>query len=108
MRLRNQLVVAAEDFLAEENLSPVLLPTIFKVTNEQHKPTHKVFDFVERQYRKICVTLLRFNVDKQESLYTRVRIFAGNKEDENFQQIVNVSYTLEEFIYLLDVMKTVR
>ena len=33
MRLRNQLVIAAENYTREENLSPVLIPTL---SNENH------------------------------------------------------------------------
>ena len=57
--------------------------------------------------RKIYVTLLRYNVDKPESSYAQVRIFARKKEDEKLQQVVYVNYKLEEFNYLLDVMNSV-
>ena len=53
------------------------------------------------------MTLLRYNVDKPESSYTQVRLFARKKEDEKFQQVVYVNYELEEFIYLLDVTNSV-
>ena len=53
------------------------------------------------------MTLLRYNVDKPESSYAQVRLFARKKEDEKFQQVVYVNYKLEEFIYLLDVMNSV-
>ena len=107
MRLRNQLVNAAEDFAREENLTPVLIPTMSKDMDEQLKLAHKVVDVVVRANRKICVTLLRYNVDKPECSYTQVQLFATKKEDEKFQQVVYVKYKLEEFIYLLDVMKSV-
>ena len=107
MRLRNQLVNAAENFAREENLTPVLIPTMSRHMDEQLKLVHKVVDVVDRTNRKICVTLLRYNVDKPESSYAQVRIFARKKEDENFQQVVYVIFKLEEFIYLLDVMNSV-
>ena len=107
MQLRNQLVNAAENFAREENLTPVLIPTMFKDMDEQLKLAHKVVDVVDRANRKICVTLLRYNVDKPESSYAQVRLFARKKEDEKFQQVVYVNYKLEEFIYLLDVMNSV-
>ena len=62
---------------------------------------------MDRTNRKICVTLLRYNVDKLESSYAQVRLFARKKENEKFQQVVNVNYKLEEFIDLLDVMISV-
>ena len=58
MRLRNQLVNAPENFDREENLTPVLIPTMSKDMDEQLKLAHKV---VDRANRKICVTLLRYN-----------------------------------------------
>ena len=59
IRQRNQLVVAADNFLREENLSPVLQSTLCKDMEEQLKLVHKVIDVVDRPKRKICVTLLR-------------------------------------------------
>ena len=38
----------------------------------------------------------------------QVLLFKKNKEDEKFQQIVYVDYKLEQFIYLLDVMISVK
>ena len=107
MRLRNQLVNAAENFAREENLTPVLIPTMSRDMDEQLKLAHKVVDVVDRTNRKICVTLLRYNLNIPESSYAQVRLFARKKEDEKFQQAVYVNYKLEEFIYLLDVMNSV-
>ena len=81
-----------------------------KDMDKQLKVTHKVVDVVDvvdRANRKIYVTLLRYNVDKPESSYAQVRKFARKKEDEKFQQVFYVIYTLEDFIYLLDVMSSV-
>ena len=107
MRLRNQLVNAAENFAREENLTPVLIPTMSKDMDEQLKLAHKFVDVVDRVNRKNCVTLLLYNVDKPESSYVEVGLFARKKEDEKFQQVVYVKYKLVEFIYLLDVMISV-
>ena len=107
MRLRNQLVNAAENFAREENLTPVLIPTMSKDMDEQLKLAHKVVDLVDRTNRKNCVTLLRYNVDKPESSYAPVQLFARKKEDEKYQQVDYVNYKLEEFIYLLDVINSV-
>ena len=78
-----------------------------KDMDEPLKPTHKLVDVVDRANRKICVTLLRYNVDKPESSYAQVWIFARKKEDENFQQVVYVKYKLEEFMFLFDVSNSV-
>ena len=107
VRLRNQQVNAAEKFAREKNLTPVLIPTMSKVMDEQLKLAHKVIDVVDRANRKICVFLLRYTVDKPESSYAQVRLSARKKEDEKFQQVVYVDCKLEEFIYLLDVMNSV-
>ena len=69
MRLRNQLVTATEKFEREENVSPVLLPTLSTDMVEQFKLTHKIVDVVERANRKIRVTLLRYCVGKRQSSY---------------------------------------
>ena len=106
MRLRIQLVNATENFAREENLTPVWIPTMSKDMDEQFKLAHKVVDVVDRANTKICVTLLRYIVDKPESSYVQLPLFARKKEDEKFQQVVYVKYKLEEFIYLLDVMNS--
>ena len=47
MRLRNQLVNAAENFPREENLTPVVIPTMSRGMDEQLKLAHKVVDVVD-------------------------------------------------------------
>ena len=64
MRLRNQLVNAAENFAREEKMTPVVISTKSKDTDEQLKLAHKLVDVVNRANRKIYVTLLRYSVDK--------------------------------------------
>ena len=91
MQLRNQLVNSAENFAREQILTPVLIPTISKDMDEQLKLAHKVVDVLDRADRKICVTLLRYNVDKPESSFAQVQLFARNREDEKFQQVVYVN-----------------
>ena len=107
IRERNQLVVATDNFLREQNLSPVHQSTLTKNMEEQLKLVHKVIDVVVRPNRRICVTLLRYKVDNPETSYARDRLFGRKKEEEKFQQIVYVNYKLDEFVYLLDVMNSV-
>ena len=107
IRQRNQLVVAADNFLREQNLSPVLQSTLSKEMEEQLKLVHKLIDVVVCPNRRICVTLLRYKVDNPETSYAQVRLFGRKKEQEKFQQIVYVNYRLDEFVYLLDVMNSV-
>ena len=78
-----------------------------KDMEEQLKLTHKVVEVVDRPHRKICVTMLRYNVEKPETSYVQVRLFGRRKDEEKFNHIVNMNYRLDEFIYLLDVMISV-
>ena len=54
MRLRNQLVNAAENIARKETFTPVLIPTMSRDMDEQLKLAHKVDDVVDRTNRKIC------------------------------------------------------
>ena len=107
IRQRNQLVVAADNFLREQSLSPVLQSTLSKDMEEQLKLVHKVIDVVDRPNRRICVTLLRYKVDNPETSYAQVRLFGRKREEEKIQQIMYVNYRLGEFVYVLDVMNSV-
>ena len=68
---------------------------------------NKVIDVVDCPNRRICVTLLRYRVDNPETSYAQVRLFGRKKEEEKFQQTVDVTYKLDGFTYLLDVMNSV-
>ena len=107
LRLRNQMVNAAENFAREENLTSVPIPTLYKDMDDLFKLAQKVVDVVDWANRKICGTLLRYNKDQPESSYVQVRLFARKKEDAKFQQVVYVNYKMEKPVYLLDVMKFV-
>ena len=107
IRLRSQLVVAVRDFSKEENLPPVQVKLLAKDKEEQLKLTHKVVEVVDGPHRNICVTMLRYNMEKPETSFVQVRLFGRRKDEEKFNQIVYVNYTLDEFIYLLDVMISV-
>ena len=88
LRLSNQLAIAAEYIDREETLSPVLIPTMPKNRDEQLKLAHKLVDVVDRANREICLTLLGYILEKLESFYAQVQIFARKNEDEKFQQRV--------------------
>ena len=107
IRQRNLLVVAAYNFLREQKLSPVLQSTLSKDMEEQLKLVHKVIVVVDRPNRKICVTLLRYKVDNPETSYAQFRLFERMKEEQKIQQLVNVNYRLDDFLYLSDVMNSV-
>ena len=82
--------------LERKNFTPVLIPTVSRGMDEQLKLAHKVVDVVDRGNSKICVLLLRYNVEKSESSHAQVQLFARKNEDEKFQQVVHVNYKLEE------------
>ena len=84
LRLRSQLVNAGGNFAIDENLTPVLIPTKSKDMDEQLKLAHKIVDILDRANRKFCVTLLQHNVDKPESTYAQVQLFARKEEEEQF------------------------
>ena len=83
---RNQLVVAADNVLREQNLPPVLQSTLFKDMEDQLKLVHKMIDVVDRSSRRICVTLPRYKKDNPETSYAQVRLLGRKKEEEKFQQ----------------------
>ena len=60
--------------------------TMAKDINEQLKLAHRVVDVVDQPNGKICVTLLRYNVDKPEISYPEVQISSIKKEEEGIQQ----------------------
>ena len=101
IRQRNQLVVAVRDFSKEENLPPVQVKQLAKDMEEQLKLKHKVVEVNYRSHRKICVTELRYNVEKPENSYVQVRLFGRTKDEEKFSQNVYVNYKLDEFIFLI-------
>ena len=58
------MVNATENFAGEDNLSPVVTPTLSKDGDEQNKQAHKGVAVVDRANRKFFVTLLRCSVKK--------------------------------------------
>ena len=74
---------------------------------KQLKLAHQVVEVVDRSHRKICVAMLRYNVEKPEISYVQVRLFGRREDEEKFNQIVFVKYKNHEFIYLIDVMNSV-
>ena len=107
-RLRNELVFEAENFGRRERLSPVLIPTVSEDTDEQRKLAHELIDVVDQANRKVCVTVLRYNVEKLENSCAQVRLLAKRKEKEKFQTIVQGIKELEYFVFfLLDEMDSV-
>ena len=77
-----------------------------KDMEEQLNLTHKVLGIVDWPHRKICVIMLRYNVEKPEISYVQVRLFGRRMGEEEFNQIVYVSYKLDEVVFLLDVMNS--
>ena len=107
LRLRNQLIVAADNFTKEEILPYINVVGLSRDIDEQLKHVHKVIEIAEVTKRKVCVTLLRYEEDNPETSYAQIRLFTRRTEEENFQQLVYVNYKTDEFIFLLDVMNSV-
>ena len=84
------MIIGSENFGREENLSPVLIPTVSKDRDEQIKLAHRVVDILDQASGKISVNLLRSNVKKPQNQHAQVRLFAKKKEDEKCQQIGRV------------------
>ena len=106
-RETNQLGVAADNFLREQILSPVLQSTPSKDMEDQLKLVYKVIDVVGCPNSRSCVTLLRYKADNPETSYAQVRLFGRKKEDGKFQRILHVNFYLDEFVCLFDVMNSV-
>ena len=87
IRQRNQLVVAADNFLRNQNFLPVLQSTLSKDMEEQLKLIHKVINVVDCPNRRICVTLLSYKVDNPKTSYAQVRLFGRKKEEKNFSKL---------------------
>ena len=103
----NQLVVEANLFFREQNLPPFLQPALSKDMEEQLKLVHNVIDIVDCPKRRVCVTLLRYKVDKPETSYAQIRLSGRMAVEKKFQQFVYVIYKLAEFVCLLDVLNSV-
>ena len=88
-------------------MSPVVTTTLSKEMDEHFKLVNNVVDIVYRANRTVCVTRLRYKVDRPECSYAQVQVFARKKEDEKSQHFVNVKYEIKEFIHLLDVVISV-
>ena len=54
MRLRNELVTAAEYLVERKTCNQCLIPTVSKDMDEQLKLVHKVVDVVDRANKDLC------------------------------------------------------
>ena len=87
IRQRNQLVVAADNFLREQNLSSNRQSTLSKDMEEQLKLVYKVIDVVDCPNRRICLTLLRYKVDNPEIPMLRFVNSDGRRRKETFSKL---------------------
>ena len=75
LRLRNQLIVEADNFSKEENLPYINDVGLSRDIDEQLKHVvHKVIEIAEGAKRKTCVTLLHYKEDNPESSYAPIRL----------------------------------
>ena len=102
IRQKNQLVVAANNFLREHNLSPVFHSTLFEDIEEQLKLVPKVSDVVDCPNRRICVTLLRYKSDNPETSYAQDRLFGQRKSMKIFSELCMSTTNLTNlYIFLM-------
>ena len=101
MQLRTQFVNATDKFVREENMSPVVIPTLSKDMDGQFKLAHKGVDVVNWANRKVCVTLLRYIVDKPESSFVQFQFFGRKGRTASFNKLSKWSRKLKKLsIYL--------
>ena len=91
IRQRNTLVVAADNFLGKQKLSPVLQSTLSKDMEKQLNLVHKMIDVVDCPNRRICVTLLQYKADNPDFSYAQIRFIGRKKEEEKIQKNVYVN-----------------
>ena len=101
IRGRNQLVVAADNFLREQNSSPVLHFTMSTDMEGQLKLVHKVFDVFDCPNGRICVTLLRYKVDNSETSYAQVRLFGRKRKKKKVSKLSMSTINLTNFYTFL-------
>ena len=107
MRLKNQLAIATGNFGRLQILSPTLILALSKDMDEKLKLAHRVFEVLDRS-NKICMTMLRYIVDKPKISHAAVRLFARYIEEVKFQKTVFVKQKLAEYIIILHVMNSVN
>ena len=61
---------------------------------QEHAYCNKVYDIATYNRRQVCVTIVKYNVNKPP--YIQIRMFTA-KENEARKQVAYVNYTLNEF-----------
>ena len=69
LRMRNQLVIGAENFGGRQFLRLIQIPTMSRNMDEKLKLAHRDVDAVDRPNRRISVNMLRYNVDEPKNWY---------------------------------------
>ena len=105
--LRNPIVLAVREFSTDETLKGVVTSPLSKDLDEQLKHVQKALTVVDRPKRKIIATMMKYCMDKPESTYVQLRLFARNSEHDKLQQLVFVNYKYDEFLYLLDIITSI-
>ena len=84
IRQRNQLIVAADNFLREQNMSPVFQSTLSKDMEEQLKLVHIVIDVVDHPKKKdLCDTAAIQGGQPRDLLCSR----SSNRTEERVRKI---------------------
>ena len=99
MRLRKQLVIAAENLAGEGTLSPVLTPTLFKDKDDQLKLSHKVVDVMDRAKKKDFFDSVAFHSGQAREFQSSIPIIF--KEEGGWEVSSNCSWELETWKFYL-------
>ena len=75
---------------------------MFKDLEEQINFAYKMNHVADGPNRKTRVTLQRYSMDKKETCYVQIQIFARRKEEEKPQNTCRLSYKVEHFFLSLD------
>ena len=82
----------------------VVLELLRKLLENRYSIPETIYN---RPHRKICVTMLRYNVEKPETSYVQVRLFGRKEDEEKVNQNVFVNCKLDILIFLLDITNSV-
>ena len=99
--------MATGEFYRKENLRPITTSPLSKDLEDQMKHEQKTITIVDRLKNNIIATIERHHFDKSDVTYVQFRFFMRKNEAENIQRLVFVKYGLDEFLSLIDVIKSV-
>ena len=107
IRQRNQLVVAADNFLREQNLSPVLQSTLSKTWRRNWSLFTRWLTLWSAQTERFVWHCWDTRWTTQKLPMPKSVYSDGKKRKKNFSKLCMSTINFGEFLYLLDVMNSV-